>query len=39
MGSKEHFDQCTYLTGLVAEKTAQMIVRELALVNLDDSPV
>ncbi len=29
MGSKEHIDQCTFLTGLVAGKVAEIIVREL----------
>lgn len=34
-GSKEHLDQCTFFTGLVAEKVAEIIVRELDLVNTD----
>ncbi|MGN0144348.1 MAG: C-GCAxxG-C-C family protein [Clostridium sp.] len=35
MGSGEHKEQCIRFTGMVAEKTAEIIVRELNLVNLD----
>ncbi len=35
MGTTEHIDQCRFLTGLVAEKVAEMIVEELQIVNTD----
>lgn len=34
--SQEHFNQCAFFTGLVAEKVAQILVRELSLTNLDE---
>lgn len=36
MGSEEHLAQCTRLTGMVAEKTAEIIVRELGDSKCDD---
>ncbi len=36
MGSGEHKEQCISFTGEIAEKTAEIIVRELNLVNIDD---
>jgi C_GCAxxG_C_C family probable redox protein len=36
MGSGEHKEQCIAFTGEIAEKTAQIIVRELDLVNIDE---
>lgn len=33
----EHKQQCTRFTGMVAEKVAQMVVRELDFVNIDES--
>lgn len=36
MGSGEHKDQCISFTGEIAEKTAQIIVRELGIVNIDE---
>ena len=36
MGKGEHKEQCIYFTGLVAEKVAQIIVREYGLVNSDE---
>lgn len=35
MGKGEHKEQCIYFTGLVAEKVAQIIVREFGLTNTD----
>lgn len=35
MGSGEHKEQCISFTGEMAEKTAEIIVRELNLVNTD----
>lgn len=35
MGAGEHKAQCVSFTGEVAEKAAQMIVRELGLINTD----
>lgn len=35
MGSFEHKEQCIAFTGEIAEKTAEIIVRELNLVNID----
>lgn len=35
MGSGEHKIQCISFTGEIAEKTAEIIVRELALTNID----
>ena len=35
MGSGEHKEQCIAFTGEIAEKTAEIIVRELNLVNID----
>lgn len=37
MGTKEHVDQCRFLTGLVAEKVAQMIARELEIKVIEDN--
>lgn len=37
MGKGEHKEQCIYFTGLCARKTAEIIVRELDLVNLDET--
>ncbi|MGH4121816.1 MAG: C-GCAxxG-C-C family (seleno)protein [Clostridium sp.] len=36
MASGEHKAQCISFTGEIAEKTAQIIVRELGLVNIDE---
>lgn len=36
--SEEHFNQCAWLTGLVAEKVALILCRELDIVNLDEVP-
>lgn len=36
MGSGEHKEQCIAFTGEIAEKTAEIIVRELNLVNIDE---
>lgn len=36
MASGEHKEQCIAFTGLVAEKVAQIIVREFELVNIDE---
>ncbi|MFI3255113.1 MAG: C-GCAxxG-C-C family protein [Eubacteriales bacterium] len=33
--SQEHFQQCAWLTGLVAGKVAEILIRELNLKNLD----
>ena len=38
MSPEEHAQQCVWLTGLCALKTAQIIVRELGLTNLDEQP-
>ncbi len=35
LGSGKHMEQCTYFTGQVAEKTAQIIARELKIKNLE----
>lgn len=35
MGKGEHKEQCIRFTGIVAEKVAQMIIREMNLVNTD----
>lgn len=35
MSKGEHKQQCIYFTGLCAEKVAEIIVRELGLVNID----
>ncbi len=35
MGSETHMDQCRLFTGLVAGKVAEMIVRELDVINTD----
>ena len=37
MGSGEHKSQCVSFTGEIAEKVAQIIVRELGFVNTDKS--
>ncbi|WP_353892811.1 C-GCAxxG-C-C family protein [Proteinivorax hydrogeniformans] len=37
MGSGEHKEQCISFTGEIAEKTAEIIVRELGLTNIDHS--
>ncbi|WP_350343002.1 C-GCAxxG-C-C family protein [Proteinivorax tanatarense] len=37
MGSGEHKKQCIAFTGEVAEKTAEIIVRELGLINIDEA--
>ncbi|MFL0268981.1 C-GCAxxG-C-C family protein [Candidatus Clostridium radicumherbarum] len=39
MASGEHKEQCISFTGEIAEKTAEIIVRELGLVNIDDYEV
>ena len=39
MGKGEHKEQCIAYTGLVAEKVAQIIIREFALVNADATSV
>ncbi len=36
MGQSDHIAQCTLFTGLVAEKVAEMLVRELGLTNIDE---
>lgn len=36
MGSGEHKTQCISFTGEIAEKTAEIIVRELGIVNIDE---
>lgn len=36
MASGEHKEQCISFTGEIAEKTAEIIVRELGLVNIDE---
>ncbi len=36
MGSREHMEQCISFTGEVAEKAAEIIIRELDLVNIDE---
>lgn len=36
MASGEHKEQCISFTGEIAEKTAQIIVRELGLKNIDE---
>ncbi len=36
MSQGEHKEQCIYFTGLVAEKVAEIVVRELNLVNIDN---
>jgi len=36
MASGEHKSQCISFTGEVAEKTAEIVVRELGLINLDN---
>lgn len=36
MGAGEHKEQCIHFTGLCARKTAEIIVRELGLKNLDE---
>lgn len=36
MGQGEHKEQCIAFTGLVAEKVAQIVVREFDLVNTDE---
>lgn len=36
MGKGEHKEQCIYFTGLCAGKTAEIIVRELGLKNIDE---
>lgn len=36
MGSGEHKEQCIAFTGLVAEKVAQIVIREFNLVNTDE---
>jgi C_GCAxxG_C_C family probable redox protein len=36
MGSGEHKEQCIAFTGEIAKKTAEIIVRELGLVNIDE---
>ncbi|MFI3250217.1 MAG: C-GCAxxG-C-C family protein [Eubacteriales bacterium] len=33
--SQDHFNQCAWLTGLVAERVAQVLIRELDLTDLD----
>lgn len=39
MSKGEHKEQCIRYTGLVAEKVAQIIIREFSLVNLDEMAV
>ncbi|MFL0247280.1 C-GCAxxG-C-C family (seleno)protein [Candidatus Clostridium stratigraminis] len=39
MASGEHKEQCISFTGEIAEKTAEIIVRELGLINTDDYEV
>ena len=39
MGAGEHKEQCIWLTGLVAEKVAQIVIREYGLVNTDEAAV
>lgn len=39
MGAGEHKEQCIWLTGLVAEKVAQIVIREYGLVNTDGAAV
>lgn len=36
MGKGEHKEQCIHFTGLCAKKTAEIIIRELDLINLDE---
>jgi hypothetical protein len=36
MGSGEHKEQCISFTGEIAEKAAEIIVRELGLTNIDE---
>jgi C_GCAxxG_C_C family probable redox protein len=36
MASGEHKEQCIAFTGLVAEKVAQIVIREFDLVNIDE---
>ncbi len=36
MGKGEHKEQCIAFTGLVAEKVAQIVIREFNLVNADE---
>ena len=36
MSKGEHKDQCIRFTGLVAGKVAEIVVRELGLINLDE---
>jgi C_GCAxxG_C_C family probable redox protein len=36
MAAGEHKDQCVAFTGEVAQKTAEIIVRELGLINIDE---
>lgn len=36
MGAGEHKEQCIHFTGLVAEKVAQIVVREYGLTNTDE---
>ena len=38
LSPEEHAQQCVWLTGLCALKTARTIVRELGLTNLDEQP-
>lgn len=34
-GSPDHIAQCRFLTGIAAEKSAEIIIRELELTNID----
>lgn len=36
MGQGEHKEQCINYTGLVAEKVAEIIIREFRLTNIDE---
>lgn len=36
VAQKDHSEQCIHFSGICAEKTAQIIVRELGLKNLDE---
>ena len=38
MGKGEHKEQCIYFTGLCAGKVAEIVVREMNLVNTDNEP-
>lgn len=36
MGKGEHKEQCIAFTGMVAEKVAQIVIREFGLINIDE---